>query len=482
MRIAQIKLISSLSYRSIFRVPVNCWLIGAFMILIIIALGSSYLSNLHHQHNVNHYSEEVRDRWENNPDKHPHRMAHYGYVAFRTKHPLSFFDNGIDSYLGNAVFLEAHRQNSVNFSQASLSTGLMKFGALSAGLLLQLLLPLLIFFWGYASISGERGKGVLKLFLTQGAHWQEIILGKTLGLFLGSLTVVFPAFILTFILLLLYPHHLSLPSIAPSFSCLTLCYLAYLFIVSFLAVWVSAKSASSKTSLIKLIGCWLFFTLIIPKISQVAGQFLYPTPSKIEFDTLVEQELLKQGDSHNPDDPHFKALKDSLLLAHGVSSTKELPFNYSGYLMKEGEKLSTETYRKHKAELISLYQKQSKVVHYTAMLNPYIAIKNISMVLSGTDFGSYQVFNEAAENYRYNLAQTMNDLQIEHISNTVKSSADKNAVISQQYWIDFPKFQHNFLSVKEMIKSIKWSIGALMMWLIILMLATVYFSKNLKAI
>jgi len=90
--------------------------------------------------------------------------------------------------------------------------------------------------------------------------------------------------------------------------------------VSFLAVWVSAKSASSKTSLIKLIGCWLFFTLIIPKISQVAGQFLYPTPSKIEFDTLVEQELLKQGDSHNPDDPHFKALKDSLLLAHGVSS------------------------------------------------------------------------------------------------------------------------------------------------------------------
>lgn len=252
--------------------------------------------------------------------------------------------------------------------------------------------------------------------------------------------------------------------------------------MSFLAVWISAKSASSKESLIKLIGFWLFFTLIIPKLSQVAGQFVYPSPSKIEFDSIVENELIKQGDSHNPNDPHFNALKDSLLLAYEVSSTKELPFNYSGYVMKEGEKLSTETYRKHQAELIALYEKQSRAVNFTAILNPYIAIKHISMVLSGTDFGSYQHFNKATENYRYNLAQTMNDLQIKHISNTVKSSADKNAMISQQHWIDFPEFQHGFLSFKEVAKSIMWSVGALILWLIGLLLTAMYSSRNLKAI
>ena len=482
MRIAQIGLISSHTYKSVLKVPINLWLIGAFMILIFIALGSSYLSNLYHQHNVDHYGQEVRDRWENNPDKHPHRMAHYGYVAFRTKYPLSFFDNGIDSYLGNAVFLEAHRQNSVNFSQACLSSGLLKFGELSTGLLLQFLLPLLIFFWGYASISGEREKGVLKLFLTQGASWQEVILGKSLGISLVSLFILLPAFVITFILLICYPQTLSITLITISLLCLLGCYVAYIFILSFIAVWVSARSSSSKASLIKLIGFWLLFTLIIPKTSQVAGQIFYPTPSKIEFEKIVEDELIKQGDSHNPDDPHYNAMKDSLLLAHGVSSTKELPFNYSGYIMKEGEKLSTETYRKHKDDLMSLYQKQSQVVLYSAVLNPYIAIKHISMVLSGTDFESYQMFNEAAENYRYSLAQTMNDLQIEQISNTVKSSADKNAVISQQNWIDFPAFKHDFLSFKKMIKSTILSIGALAIWLIIVVLLTVYFSKNLKAI
>jgi len=191
------------------------------MILILVASLSSYLNNLEHQHNVDHYSQDVRDRWENNPDKHPHRMAHYGYVAFRDKYPLSFFDNGIDSYFGNAVFLEAHRQNSVNFSQASLSSGLLRFGELSSGLLLQLLLPLLIFFWGYASISDERAKGVLKLYLTQGTQWKEIILGKTLGLFIAAMIIVIPAFILTSSLLVLYPNALSSPSIF--FSSLVKC-------------------------------------------------------------------------------------------------------------------------------------------------------------------------------------------------------------------------------------------------------------------
>jgi ABC-2 type transport system permease protein len=43
------------------------------------------------------YKEIVREQWLAKPDKHPHRMAHYGYLAFRNKHELSFFDFGIES-------------------------------------------------------------------------------------------------------------------------------------------------------------------------------------------------------------------------------------------------------------------------------------------------------------------------------------------------------------------------------------------------
>lgn len=481
VRFAQIALIAKHTYRSILNTPINRWLIGAFFVLIVIALSSSFLSNNQHQHDVAHYSNDVRDRWENNPDKHPHRMAHYGYVAFRSKPALSFFDRGLDSYLGNVVFLEAHRQNSVNYSNASQSSGLLRFGELSAGLLLQLLFPLLIFFWGFASVSDEREKGISKLFLTQGVSWKEVIVGKSLGIFSVSMLIVLPTLFLTLVFLVVSPGTNAFSHSLFPFIAITVSYLAYTLIMSILSVWVSAKSTSSKSALIKLIGFWLFFVLIVPKLSQVTAQIIYPAPSKIAFDTMVEDELIQQGDSHNPDDPHFSAIRDSLLQAYNVASVKDLPFNYSGFIMKEGERLSTDVYRKHQAELIRIYQQQNSVVNSMAILNPYLAIKNISMTLSGSDFDSYQIFKEETEQYRYNLAQTMNDLQIKYISNNTTSSADKGAVISQQYWKDFPVFEHRFLTPKEMTQAIAYSVLSLFMWLLGLTFGTLFLTRNIKA-
>ena len=68
------------------------YLIGGFNGLLLFALIAAFFNLQQHQYTVEHYGQEVRKSWENNPDKHPHRMAHYGYVVFREKYPLSFFD------------------------------------------------------------------------------------------------------------------------------------------------------------------------------------------------------------------------------------------------------------------------------------------------------------------------------------------------------------------------------------------------------
>jgi len=387
------------------------------------------------------YQQEVRERWESNPDKHPHRMSHYGYVAFRQPSPLSFFDRGIDNYVGNAVFLEAHRQNTVNFSAASLSTGLLRFGELSGALILQVLLPLLVFFWGFAFVAGEREDSKLRLVFAQGVTWPEMIVGKAMGLFCASLTVLLPALLLAGLFLTFYLAPAErLPTLL-RYGLLIVGYGFYFFIISLLTIWVSTLSKTAKTALLRLIGCWLLFVLVLPKISQVVGQVVYPSPSKVAFDRAVEEDLLAQGDSHNPDDPYFVGLKDSVLAVHAVTSTKELPFNYSGFIMREGEKLSTATFRKHERQLLTRYEQQHDVVRWTAFINPYVAIKYASMALSGTDYRTYRSFKDQAEEFRYNLAQTMNELQMEFISNNVTSSADKKAVLDSHHWHDFPDFQ-----------------------------------------
>ena len=62
--------------------------------------------------------------------------------------------------------------------------------------------------------------------------------------------------------------------------------------------------------------------------------------------------------------------------------------------MKEGERLSTEVFRKYQSDLIRMYEQQNNVVNSMALLNPYLAIQDISMTLSGTGFDSFQIFKE----------------------------------------------------------------------------------------
>ncbi len=481
MRLKPITLLSKQVYRSLLKNSSTRWLIGIFNGLLLVALLSGYHNLAQQQDTAKQYSHQVRQRWESRPDKHPHRMAHYGYVVFRQRFPLGFFDFGMDSYLGNAVFLEAHRQNTVNFSQASLSNGLLRFGEISAGMILQLLFPLLIFFWGFDLIAREREQGTLRILLTQGVSWPELILGKSLGLFYLAAGIVLPAVVLGLVLLLFSEFANENPQAYLRYCLLIAGYLIYFFVLALLAVLVSARAQSSKSALIQLIGFWLFFTLMLPKVSQVAGQAIFPSPSKIEFDTTVEAQLIRQGDSHNPNDPHFKALKDSLLAAHGVDSTHKLPFNYGGYVMTEGERLSAATYREHQAELVETYRKQQNVVRLTAFVNPYVGIKNLSMALAGTDYAAYNDFENQAEQYRYQLAQTMNRLQIEHIGNNIKSSADKRAVLSRKYWAAFPDFTYRFLVFGQVFRNEILSVLSLTVWLVVLLVLVNYTTKQSKA-
>ncbi|SDA16318.1 DUF3526 domain-containing protein [Sphingomonas sp. NFR15] len=66
------------------------------------------------------------------------------------------------------------------------------------------------------------------------------------------------------------------------------------------------------------------------------GQFIFksrPIPSETR-----RTDLHKPGDSHNPDDPFFKAFKERTLRQYGVTRVEALPVNHNGLLATEGEK------------------------------------------------------------------------------------------------------------------------------------------------
>ncbi|PTB92041.1 ABC transporter permease, partial [Marivirga lumbricoides] len=119
---------------------------------------------------------------------------------------------------------------------------------------------------------------------------------------------------------------------------------------------------------------------------------------------------------------------------------------------------------------------------WLALINPYLALKNLSMALCGTDFESYVQFQNQAEDYRYKLAQKMNRLQMDYIAADVSSSEGKKNVVDRNEWKSFADFEHDFMSVGGTLESEAVALISLLLWLALSYFAIIYTSQKAKAI
>jgi len=481
MAFSKLKLIVRKTRQDLIKSKQNLLIAITVMLFCFLSIGIGFSKYGENLSNVKEYRKETRENWEHRPDKHPHRMAHYGYLVFRIGHPLSIFDNGLDDYLGNVIFLEAHKQNTGNLSEAGSSGILVRYGTFSSAFILQSIVPLVIIFLGFGIVAREREDATLKILNVQGASPRDILWGKILGLWQFSLLFLIPV-IPVILFAALMSETTDLEDIAARLAVLFPTYMIYYFFFCTLTVMLSALSKASSSALISLIGFWLVLVIFVPKGIQFVAQNLYPTPSRIAFETEVEEDVLKVGDSHNPDDKHFKHIKDSLLAKYNVKTTDELSINYGGFVMKEGEKISSKIYADHLEKLQVQYDQQQKLNEIFGFINPVMAIKNLSMTASGTDYFAYQQFQEQAEKYRYDLAQKMNDLQIENISNLKPAPGGKPAVISKDHWKKFPDFVYKLTPLKESLLHQLMPFIAIVFWLLICLVAVELGAKNLKLI
>lgn len=466
------------------RTPKTFYFLYAIFILLTAYAAVSGIQNHKIQNEIRQeHQAKARQSWESNPDKHPHRMAHFGTFAFRISPALGIFDFGIESFTGSTIFLEAHRQNSVNFSEATFSTGTLRFGKLSLALLLQLVLPLILFFIGFSSVAEDKQNGTLKILLSQGANWKEILFGKSIGLFSISILFLIPVLLVVVVALLLFEVPIANDFRWYRFFIIGMAYLAFLFVVSALTIVISASSNTPKNALLRLLGIWLLLVVLLPKSTQAMGNYWFPTPSKLAFQSAIEKEVIQKGDSHNPNDPHYNTLRDSVLRVHNVSKTTDLPFNYGGFVMREGEKITSILYKKHQERLIHIYKSQNDVTRFSAFVNPFVAIKQISMIMSGTDFASYIDFQNRADDYRYQLAQTMNELQMEYISPKKQSGSEgKTHVVGHEHWKEFQDFEHKPMSFDQTIKEAFPALLSIVLWINVALSLLLFTAKRAKAI
>jgi ABC-2 type transport system permease protein len=210
----------------------------------------------------------------------------------------------------------------------------------------------------------------------------------------------------------------------------------YFFLIVVGAVLVSAWQQHSRTALITLLGCWMLGCIVLPKAAANLGASLHPAITKAQLDAEVHEAAQLGINGHDPLDARTAALKAALLEKYGVDSEEKLPVSVAGVTMAAGEEYSSQVYQQHFAALNRTYARQNALAEWLGLLNPYQAIRPLSMGLAGSDFAHYVHFQQAAEAYRYQLVQHLNGLQAR------MGYGDKERRLDAATWQAIPAFAY----------------------------------------
>ncbi|PZO75939.1 MAG: ABC transporter permease [Sphingomonas taxi] len=373
------------------------------------------------------------------PDRHPHRVVHYGTFIFRPLGPLAAFDPGVDAFTGNSMFLEGHRQNSANFGDVRQSSLLVRFGQLTPAFVLQVVAPLLLIFLGYGALARETERGTVRVLMLQGAARGQIVRGKLLALGAAALLAGLPAMI-GLVAIAGQPGALVWPMLV-----LALGYIGYLALWTVLILLVSASVRRSRDALLALVAVWAVAVVLLPRVAPDLASAAVPLTNRLQTEVAVARDLRTMGDSHNPDDPHFAQFKRALLARYGVAKVEDLPINYKGAVGIEGERLTSAVYGRYATANHAAQTRQNALVDAMGLLSPAIAVRSLSMAAAGTDLAGHQRFLEQAEAYRYALVQRLNRMQMEDVSyaddGATDAGADRRKRVSARNWQAMPDFR-----------------------------------------
>lgn len=454
----------------------------AFLIVSLIIAATSVLNAQRMSHERServHQQETAEETFLAQPDRHPHRMVHYGHYVFRTPPPLSIVDPGVDAVTGQSIFLEGHRQNTAMFADARASANLGSFEGITPAFVYQLLVPLLLIALGHGVFVREREAKTLAPLLAQGTSGHSLYFGKLLALAGLSVALLVPLLILVGVTTALGEAWAMGLSVALGYG-------IYLFIWCAIIVVVSAMSSTRGIALGLLVFVWLIWALIVPRLAVASASAAVSVPGKLETDFQMYADIRELGDGHNAADPAFAKLRANLLAQYDVESVEELPVNFRGIVAQTSEADLTSVMNEYADRRMGVEWSQSQHVTQYGWLSPVIAISAASRYLSGTDLVTHHRFLREAEAVRFDFVQGLNQSHIERLSyiddinRNQGAEASRRARISSDNWKVLDEFEFTPAAADERVARTVSPALMLSVWLAALLALGAGLSARLK--
>ena len=437
---------------------------AALLLLVLAAAGISTASRVQADANARRAMQDAAEAtFLAQPDRHPHRMVHYGHYVFRTPAPLAIIDPGVDPLTGTVMFLEGHRQNSATFPASFTAPRVAGFDGLTPAFAYQVLVPLVLIVIGFSTVARERELQTDVQLIAQGVgagtHW----LGKSLAMLSLSGVLVLPLAVAAGVAV-------AAGGSPVAAAVLVATYFAYLAFWSFAVVALSARARSSAMALLWCAVAWVAVAILVPRLASDTASTVAPLTGKIESDLALVTAMRDVGDGHNAADPAFEKLRARIFAEYGVDKPEDLPVNMRGIVAEAAEESLTEVLNEFADERMSTEVAQARVARNGALLSPMLALRNSSMQTAGSDLGNYHRFLREAEAARYEFVQGLNRAHINELSyvddmnRNKDAAAGRRARISADNWRVLQSFDFAPATASERIRSAGFGLLLLVLW------------------
>lgn len=416
-------------------------------------------------------SRDFRHEWEEQ-EANPHSAAHFGTYLFKPFTFLSLYDTGLNGFTGNSYRVEAHKQHEVNYANIRDRDSSMRFGELTLALIFQTLVPLLVIFAGFSAITREKEDNTLRMLIAQGLPLSQLLWGKLAGNYLLIVLIVAPIF---FLMALALPFNPSADILLPRLMAFTGTYLVYFFMISGLVIIVSALSKNSRSALLTSLGIWIVLCILLPRVAARIADKAYKLPSRYEFNQNILRGYTQglSGDSSYVE--RGKKFQTQLLKRYRVDSLSQLPVNFTGLAMQNGEDYNTKVYLKYSSQVEEKIDRQQTLMALLGFIDPVISVRQLSMGISGTDYPHHVDFHGKARKYRDNLIKALN----------MKLAAQKPVkgakyTEGQDFYRSIKDFSYHLPPFEWALAHLKASLLSLFLWTIILLLLINPVSRRIK--
>ncbi len=453
------------------------WLLGISVGFVAVLILSIALGNYQTQKQTERYKaakNEIRTQWESIDGMNPHSAAHYGTYVFKPANLLSSLDEGVSSITGNVLRVEGHVQNEIVHSEASQMLTISRFGKLKSSLLLKYLVPILLIFLAFSSISTEKSSGRLKLLVLQGAKPSSLILSKTISIWFYGVALL----ALTILAYTIFNLGDLSGDIMSRTFLFFLSYSLYYFIITGLTVFSSARWQNPTMALTSMIGIWIVWTIFLPNILMSSVEKWHELPSRNELNAAMKEDRSKGLDGHNPADERSKELESKVLKQYKVDSLSQLPINFDGIVMQEDEEYGNKVWDKHFGNLRDVLVQQKRSYQLGGLVSPFISLQNVSMGFAGNDNLHHQEFLLQVENYRRVFIKMLNDKHAFGGSKTGNWGWEAD----NDFYKSVPDFEHQPTALSTVFLSYLIDLALLLAWSVIVFGLMILGTKKMQVI